>query len=47
MDYKWKINGRNLVVHNKKSGEIFLIEKKLIPEFEVSIDKCVKEFVER
>jgi len=45
MDHKWKMNGDELVIHNKKTGVISIINGSKINEFHQQIDECVKDFL--
>jgi hypothetical protein len=47
INYKWKINGNNLIIHNKKTGEITMINKDLINNFKKKLDCCVEEFLSK
>jgi len=47
MNFKWKINGSKLVIHNKKTGEIALVDKKTISAFEAHLDCSIQQFLNK
>jgi len=47
MEFKWKINGNDLIIHNKKTGEIVIIDEKSINKFKKSMDNAVRDFIDK
>jgi len=46
MDFKWKMNGGELVVHNKKTNEISIITGPKINLFHKRLDQCIYKFLD-